>query len=280
MMTDLAADAVTHRTIQWKFGTLSFRDAGAPHHPAVVMLHGVGSGAASWLDQLIDLPRHGFRAIAWDQPGYGISDALPMESPSPDDYAAALMGLVEALQLDSFVLLGHSLGALVAGSFAAGGGGSRVQKLVLASPTAGFAGAPPEVLEVKVQRRIDDMMQGGPAVLAQRRAAALLSPSASPAAVQRVRAVMSGLNPHGYVQAVRMLGRADLLGQAPRLSQPALVLSGTADEVTPEAGCRRIAAALPRADYVPLPGLGHACYVEDAQAFDAALLHFLEPVKA
>ena len=56
---------------------------------------------------------------------------------------------------------------------------------------------------------------------------------------------------------------------------PSLVLCGSADTVTPEAGCRRVAAAIPGAVYGSLPGLGHASYVEDPARFNAALLRFI-----
>jgi pimeloyl-ACP methyl ester carboxylesterase len=278
MMAAFSDGIVTRHAVLAHGRTLSFLAAGAPHGPAIVLLHGVGSGSDSWREQLSDLPRHGYYVIAWDQPGYGASDPLPMDAPGAADYGAALADLADALDLHDFILLGHSLGVLVASAFAAGSGG-RVKTLVLASPTIGFATATPDILRTKVQQRIDDMMQLGPALLAERRAAALLSPAASPSAVERVRAVMAGLNRHGYVQAVRMLGRADLLADAPRLTQPTLVMSGTADAVTPEASCRRIAGALPQARYVGLPGVGHACYIEDPLAFDAALINFLDSVK-
>ena len=266
----------TQRSIKWTRGTLSFLEAGAARDTAIVLLHGLGSRAESWRDQLAGLPTRGLRVIAWDQPGYGLSDALPMAGPSPADYADALTALADALDLPRFLLVGHSLGALIAGVFAAGAGGARVEKLVLVSPTPGFASAEPEALRVKIEQRIEDMTRLGPARLAEQRAKHLLSPGASPEAVERVRAAMASLTPDAYVQAVRMLAQGDLLALAPRISGPTLVTSGTADLITPEASCRRIAAALPRGRYVPLPGLGHACYVENPRAFESALISFLQ----
>jgi len=38
---------------------------------AVVMLHGVGGGAAAWTPQLDALAGSGYLAVAWDAPGYG-----------------------------------------------------------------------------------------------------------------------------------------------------------------------------------------------------------------
>jgi pimeloyl-ACP methyl ester carboxylesterase len=267
---------VTQRSIECSFGSLSFLEAGAPSDPAIVLLHGLGSRAESWREQLARLPQRHLRVIAWDQPGYGLSSALPMSGPSPADYARALTALVDELDLPRFFLLGHSLGALIAGVFAAGPGGSRIEKLVLASPTPGFAGAEREVLRIKIQQRIDDMTQSGPVRLAEQRAKHLLSSAASPEAIERVRAAMASLNPEAYIQAVRMLAQGDLLALAPRVPRATLVMSGTADLITPEAQCRRIAAALPRGRYVSLAGLGHASYVEDSRAFEAALLPFLQ----
>lgn len=266
---------VTRRSVEWKVGTLSFLESGAPRDPPIVLLHGLGSCAESWRDQLGDLSGRGLRVIAWDQPGYGLSDSLPEAGPLPTDYAGALRALVEALELSRFILLGHSLGALIAGVFAAGPAGAHVDKLILASPTPGFASAGPEVLRVKIQQRIDDMRQLGPARLAEQRAKLLLSPRASPEAVERVRGAMALLKPEGYIQAVRMLAQGELMALAPKILPLTLVLSGTADLVTPEASCRRIAAALPRGHYVPLSGLGHASYVEDPSLFDSALMRFL-----
>jgi len=270
----------TQRSIEWAFGKLSFLEAGAPSAPALLLLHGLGSRADSWRDQLAELPRLGLRVIAWDQPGYGLSSALPMAGPSPADYAAALTALADALGLSRFHLLGHSLGALIAGVFAAGAGGARIDKVVLASPTPGFAGADPEVLRVKIQQRIDDITRLGPARLAEQRAKHLLSSGASSEAVERVRAVMASIAPEAYIQAVRMLAQGDLLALAPRIPQPTLVTSGTADLITPEVSCRRIAAALAQGRYAPLSGLGHASYVEGPGAFEAALIPFLELEKA
>jgi pimeloyl-ACP methyl ester carboxylesterase len=269
----------TQRSVEWTFGTLSFLEAGAPGDPAILLLHGLGSRAESWRDQLATLPRRGFRAIAWDQPGYGLSTALPVPGPSPADYASALAALVGALDLPRFHLLGHSLGALIAGVFAAGPGGARVEKLVLVSPAPGFAGAEPEVLRVKIQQRIDDMMRAGAARLAEQRAKHLLSSGASPEAIERVRAAMASLEPKPYIQAVRMLAQGDLLALAPRIPQDTLVTSGTADLITPDTQCQRIAAALPSGRYVPLSGLGHASYVENPDAFESVLVSFLKAEK-
>jgi pimeloyl-ACP methyl ester carboxylesterase len=272
---EAVSEAPTLRRLRAGSRMIAYRAAGDAAAPAVLLLHGIGSGSLSWAAQLEDLPARGFRVLAWDAPGYGESEALAAPAPSAADYAEALAGFVAALGLERFALAGHSLGALMAASFCRRPKESRVSRLVLASPAAGYGAMAEEARARKTEERLAAMVRLGPAGLAQERATALLSPSASAGAVEKIRAVMRNLRPDGYAQAVRMLGQADIFADAPRITLPSLVLCGSADTVTPEAGCRRVAAAIPGAIYETLPGLGHASYVEDPARFDAALRRFI-----
>ena len=263
------------RHLRLRRGGISYRAAGDPAAPALVLLHGVGSGSASWAAQLADLSPY-YHVIAWDAPGYGGSEPLREASPRAADYAAALGEFVTALGLGRFHLLGHSLGAVMAAAFCRGAEKARVLRLILASPAAGYGRAEEALRKAKIDGRLADMARLGPDGLAAARAPALLSARASAAAVERVCAAIRGLHPEGYAQAVRMLGQADILADVAAIAAPALVLCGSADGVTPEAGCRRIADALPGAIYRQLPGLGHAAYIEDPAGFDRALLDFIE----
>ncbi|HHW1798941.1 TPA: alpha/beta fold hydrolase, partial [Pseudomonas aeruginosa] len=107
---------------------LAIRECG--QGPVVVLLHGIGSGSASWLHCAQRLAA-GNRVIAWDAPGYGLSTPLPPARPKACDYAACLELLLDALGVESCLLVGHSLGALMATAYAAGIGAARVRRLVL-----------------------------------------------------------------------------------------------------------------------------------------------------
>ena len=104
----------------------------------------------------------------------------------------------------------------------------------------------------------------------------MLSPGAPDTVYEKVFAVQSRLRPEGYVQAARMLHGSDIFADAAAIRAPALVMYGSEDTVTPESIGRAIAAAIPGARYVTLPGLGHASYVEGPGAFNAALTEFLD----
>ncbi len=249
---------------------LAWREAG--DGTAVVLLHGIGSGSASWQGQLDGLAA-GYRVIAWDAPGYGGSDALEAETPKVADYAQAVADLLDALDLERVHLVGHSLGAPIAAAFAARHGG-RLMSLTLANPTAGYAEAGDEARVGGLERRIRAIDELGPAGMAERRSREVLSPNASEAAVAKVREVMAGLRPAGYKQAARMMHSTDIYGDARAVSVPALVMCGGADRVTPEDLARSIASAIPGAEYQTLDGLGHASYVESPEVFNAPLRAF------
>jgi pimeloyl-ACP methyl ester carboxylesterase len=233
--------------------------------PVVVCLHGIGSGAASWIDTA-ELLASQARFIAWDAPGYGESTPLESASPSAADYAARLSALLDALDIDTCVLAGHSLGAIVAASAALRD--TRIRRLVLVSPAIGY-GAPSRAqarAKVRTERlaALDELDGLGFAGMAARRAGRLVSDNASEHARQWVRWNMARLNDRGYRQAVELLCNADLLADLPP-SMPVRVACGALDVVTPPSACEEVA----RRCGVPLElvdDAGHAGYVEQPQA--------------
>ncbi len=232
----------------------------------LMLLHGVGSDALSWAAAI----PAGRAAYAWNAPGYGESEALPDPSPTPADYAARLLAVLDALGLDRVALVGHSLGALFAGAFAARHS-DRLAALALFSPALGYRVPPDAPLPPGVQARIDDLTTLGPAAFAQKRAARLLFRPEG-AALEGVRRGMAAVNPGGYAQAVRALGAGDLLADAGRITLPALVAIGAEDVVTPPDNARALHAALPAPGPLTIiPSCGHAM-AQEAPAATMMLL--------
>lgn len=257
-------------------GSVSSRESGTG--TPLALLHGIGSGSGSWVHQLEGLAaRH--RVIAWDAPGYGGSTPLSQESPHAADYAGALASFLDALGVDRLVLASQSLGALMAASFARAHP-SRVRGLVLLSPARGYGRAAPELRKQKLDERLAAMAALGPLEHARRRCEHQLGPSASAAARALVFWNMSRLDPSGYAQAARLLANGDIAEDLPRYGGPVLVASGTADRITPEAGCREIASLVSGAEYRSLGVLGHASYAEDPALVNALLAAFVESVPA
>ena len=247
---------------------VSVRECGAQGAPVFVCLHGIGSGAASWLDTALLLADEAaLRVIAWDMPGYGASTPVASAQPTADDYAQRLGGLLDALAVERCVLVGHSLGAITAARAAREGSpiAARIAQLVLISPALGYGaqGRQAEAERVRSQR-LDTLAREGIAGMAAKADRRLLSEYADERARQWVRWNMGRLDAAGYTQAVQLLCGADVLADLPP-AMPVQVACGALDVVTPPESCA-LAARACGVELQLLPDAGHACYVEQPRA--------------
>ena len=246
-------------------GQVSVRECGAAPSGALplVCLHGIGSGAASWLEAALILSQR-TRVIAWDAPGYGASTPLPMDAPQGADYAQRLHDLLDALGISRCVLVGHSLGALMAAP-AVRQASERFAALVLVSPAQGY-GAPARALDrARVHaERLKALAEDGIAGMAERRSQRLVSEHASDTARAWVRWNMARLNERGYRQAIELLCCGDLMADLP-VPIPTHVACGALDVVTPPAACAEVAQAA-GVPLQPIAQAGHASYVEQPAA--------------
>lgn len=245
-------------------------DAGRAAHDALplVLLHGIGSGAASWVQQL-EAAGASRRVLAWDAPGYGESTPVAAMSPVARDYAAVLGEWLDALGVEHCVLVGHSLGAIIAGSFAAARP-SRVAGLLLLSPAGGYGAACAEVRDAKRDQRLAMLDELGPQGLAQQRSANMLSAHASEDARAWVRWNMSRVIPHGYAQATHMLANADLAADLACFKGRVNVAVGADDTITTPATCERLALVAGTQLQI-VPHAGHAGYIEAGAAYSTII---------
>lgn len=252
-------------------GKLQFRSAGMAQHVTHVLLHGIGSASASWAFQLnTAVGRSDIRVLAWDAPGYGQSTHLPIDLPSAQDYAERLWSWLDDMCVSQpVVLVGHSLGALIAAS-ATRLRPQGVSRLFLLAPARGYGDAPLAERERVVQGRLNNLQQLGPQGMAKSRAAAMLSSNAAPALQEAVRETMSQIDPAGYTQAVHMLGQANLAQDLKSLTCPVAVASGDEDTVTTPASCERVAETL-ASKRISLGSVGHACPLEAADVVNDLL---------
>lgn len=262
----LDRSATTHR-VPCRHGDVTWREAGAGQ--PIVLLHGIGSAAASW-DAVMALLAPRARVLAWDAPGYAESAPLAAPAPTAADYAAALAESLRHLQVSRPVVVGHSLGALMAAAWA-GRDDADPLAVVLASPARGYGHADAAVRERKLHDRIALLDRLGIEGLARERAAALCAPGRDDTIVARVRANMARATPGGYRQAASMLAADDLDTRLAAVRAPLAVLCGALDTITPPDEAQALAQRA-GAPFTRLPGLAHACYVEDPAAFVRALL--------
>ena len=245
----------------------------AAYERTLILLHGIGTDSASWVQQL-EAFSPACRVVAWDAPGYGTSSPLAGNSPTAAHYAEALLALFDALHISKALLLGQSLGALMATAFAARHP-ERIETLVLTGPASGYGNATPVERAERLDKRVKQMNEQGPHGIAAARGASMLSEAASEDVRDFLGACQARLNPAGYIQAAHMLCGGVIAEDATRYRAPVLVLSGAGDKLTPEAGCRAVAQAFPCGFYRSLPGLGHGGYVENAALVNGILAAYL-----
>src|SRR5882724_3622446 len=120
----------------------SYMEAGRADASPLVLLHGVGANSMHWRFQFAGLSDQ-YRVIAWNAPGYMLSDALVKDWPDCKDFADAFSDFLTALKLDRVRLLGNSFGTRVAQCFAAHYPG-RVIKLAMTGTGIGPRAMPDE----------------------------------------------------------------------------------------------------------------------------------------
>ena len=267
----MTAAVAAARTVRAGDAVFSYLEAGSGE--ALVLLHGIGSAAASFRYQLEGLSTR-FRVLAWNAPGYSASTPLAMTHPEAHDYAATLHAWLGALGIERCHLVGHSLGTLIAASFAADQP-PRVVSLTLAGIAQGHGRLPPSERQRLLAQRLGDVASLGARGMAEKRGPRLLGPGATEEMLRMVVETMARIRPEGYAQAARMLSTGDITADLARLPAglPMQIIVGEADAITPPAACLEIAAAFAAPAHV-IPGAGHALYLEKPQEFNRLLSDF------
>jgi pimeloyl-ACP methyl ester carboxylesterase len=239
----------------------SYMEAGRSDAPALVLLHGVGANSMHWRYQLAGLSDR-YHVVAWNAPGYILSDALKTDNPDCKTFADALNDFLTALKLDRVNLVGNSFGSRVAQCFALHYPG-RVIKLAMTGTGIGPNGLSEEKKKEIIATREAQIAKGGFAFGA--RVNALLAANASPQTVELVRKVVRATNPRGFMDGVK-LGLADGYSPeevAPKLTFPVLLISGREDRVNPvDKNAAILVKALPQGRLEILDGAGHLPEVE------------------
>jgi pimeloyl-ACP methyl ester carboxylesterase len=146
---------------------------------------------------------------------------------------------------------------------------------VLASAYAGWAGSLPAE---EVRRRVDSILRDLDRPLpdvARDWARTLLSPAATPAMVAASVAGLADVHPEGTRVMLEAFAGADYREVPPTVTVPTLFLHGGADVRAPLESVRAMQQAVPDAQLVVLPAVGHLANVEAPKLFDAAVLSFL-----
>lgn len=240
-----------------------------------MLLHAFPLGAGMWERQIGAIPA-GWRLITPDLRGFGGStESETSGSPSMDEYAADVIDLLNELGTSRAVVGGVSMGGYA--TFATlRRAPERIEAVVLADTRAGA-----DTPQGRANRRnmLALLDREGPAGVARDMMPKLLGRTtreSNPAAESTVRRLIKQHSPEALRGAiVRMMDRPDSMPVVQTLRLPALIIVGDEDELTPVEESRRIAEAIPGSTFVVIPSAGHLSNIEQPDAFNRALVSFL-----
>jgi 3-oxoadipate enol-lactonase len=244
--------------------------------PAVVFVHGIGGSARIWTPQREAFAAAGLHPVAVDLPGYGARS--PVAEMDFEGLASDLEATVARLGLDRPVLIGHSMGGMVAQTaLRRRPDGYRAVVLCCTSPA--FGNRAGDFQKKFVAARLGPLDAGAtmPA-LAASMVDGLMGPTPDPTGRAFAIEIMSATPVTTYRAAVQCLVAFDERANLSHIRVPILCLAGEHDRTAPASVMERIAAKIPGARYVCLAGVGHLPNLEAPAAFDAAILGFLRDV--
>lgn len=252
----------------------SYMEAGPKSAPVVLLLHGVGANSMHWRFQYPVLGQR-YRIIAFNAPGYMLSDNLVAEKPTCENYADAVDDFLTSLGIEKVYLFGNSFGSAVGQCFAA----RYPQKVIKVAFTGTFIGEA-QASEAQKKAFIEGRKQqikDGDYTFGSGRVAALVGKNTPEEKLTMMRGVLRVTNPRGFMQACYFLYTImDSRQLAPKLTMPILMIQGTEDQVTPpNKNAYVLKPLLANAKLVEVPGAGHLPEFEMPDIVNRAVLDFL-----
>jgi pimeloyl-ACP methyl ester carboxylesterase len=250
---------------------------GDPSAPPLVMLHGVGQQAHSWDFVAMELGQDHY-VIALDQRGHGDSEWSPTQDYSPAAFQRDVEALVATLGLKRLILVGLSLGGMVAIRYAAAHQ-QEMRGLVVVD-------IGPETIErgsreIRNFMALEDELESFEAFVER---AARFNPLRPPESFRgslqhNLKQLPNGNWTWKYDRYFRdptvARSRPDLWPFVRQLRLPVLLVRGEQSRVLGEREARLFLEALPDAHYAVVPGAGHLVPGDQPERFSAVLRQWL-----
>lgn len=251
-------------------GTDIFYETAGEGEP-ILFCHGLGGTGNVWGAQRQAFSKF-YQVITLDLPGSGRSGRHETDY-NMERWADQIAGLADALKLDRFVLVGHSMSTILAQKCAAKYP-RRLRGLVLCGPLTEL----PDVGKEAFTKRSAMVIKDGMLSVVD----TVLS-GALTAATREGNAVLAGLfremllsnDAKTYAAQIQALIKGSAKQDQPKVECPTLIVVGDQDSVTPLSNCRAIASAIPNALIRVIPATAHLTMAERPELFNSALQDFL-----
>jgi pimeloyl-ACP methyl ester carboxylesterase len=246
--------------------------------PVVVMIHGLGLNRACWQWTTPALDDR-YRVLSYDLYGHGQS-GLPPDTPSLSLFSDQLAALLDHCGIQTATLVGFSLGGMIARRFAQDAAKRTHALVILHSPHKRTTAAQNAILKRVEQARLEGPQSTVEAALERWFTAGFRQ--ANPEMMEGVRGWVKANDINIYHTIYRVLadGIDEIVEPSPPIACPTLVITGEKDYGNGPEMTRAIAAEIPGATAVILPGLRHMALAEDPRAVNTPLRDFLDQTGA
>jgi pimeloyl-ACP methyl ester carboxylesterase len=234
----------------------------------IVFCHGFTTTSAFWREQL-DVFAGAYQVVAPSLPGHGTSSHRTDRAYTIDAYVADLAILFDELQLEPAILVGLSMGGVIAQRFALAYP-QRLSGLVLVDTTASGLGE--AVKSGNVLAAIERLgVEQASCDVADRSFGA----DASDSLIEFARSEVIQTPEFVAIQAIVSLNGTNLRDRLGDVHVPTLVVCGEEDDITPPAESRALAAGIPGSTLVMIPHAAHFPMLEQPAQFNAELERFI-----
>ena len=262
----------TLKYLSYRQGKIAYRDIG--DGPTLLLLHGMNGNSKSWTNLFHSL-NTSYRIIAWDAPSFGKSDVF---GDSIEEYKNAAKTLIQKLKLENIILIGHSMGGLIATQLANDVDVS-VLGLILSSTHLGFGYPKGDALMARYANRLETFGSKQSDIdYAMERAQRNTPEGTSQEVVDFLANVALSIRSESIRDGGRMSQETDNTIICNNLKVPVLILSGAKDTVISYEMHSSLIAALPGATEVVFPNAGHASYAEYPDQFNLQVTEFAKKV--
>jgi len=255
-------------------------ELGHPEAPPVLFAHGFGSDQEMWRDVA-----HHFtadhRVVLFDQVGAGRSDPAAYDAEryaSLDGYAADVLEICEALDLRDAVVVGHSVGAMVAVA-AAVRDASRIAQLVLVAPSPRYVDDPGTGYVGGFSREdVEELLESLDSnyfAWAAMMAPVVMGRPDAPHLGESLTASFCRLDPDVARDFARVTFLSDSRDLLPRVPVPTVVLQCEQDALAPQVVGEHVRRSIPASTLVHLRAAGHCPHVSAPEETAAAIRQHL-----
>lgn len=239
--------------------------------PVVVLSHSLSCSMAMWEPQLEVLEPH-FRVLRYDMRGHGKSEA-PKGAYTLDQLAADVIGLLDAFGLDRVHFVGLSIGGMI-GQCLALKYSDRLRSLSLCDT----APVIPEEAKPLFEERMTRARDGGMEALVQETLERWFTQpylNQNPPEVDHIRKQILGTPVAGFIGCSHAILGLNFVERLSEIKLPTLIIVGEDDPGTPVEASQAIHQRIGNSKLVVLPSAAHLSNIEQADAFNAALISFL-----